>query len=268
MTCYSDTVPTCPILGVTLRATDYQGVIASVSDAIDRRQQLRLNFCNVHVTMMAQRNRALRESLNHPDALTVPDGMPLVWAMRSWGATLDDRVYGPDTFELCLERFHDRNVRHYFYGSSDETREKLMDNIQSRFPEISIAGSYSPPFRELRTEEEDAVVESINAAEPDIVWVGLGAPRQEIWIDRMAPRLDVPVLAAVGAAFDFHAGTVKQAPDWMQSRGLEWLYRFLQEPRRLWFRYGVYNPLFVISFAWERLTGRRHISHEQQHESR
>lgn len=250
-------IPVYPVLGVNLRALDYQKVLACIDDTIQKGDQLRMNFCNVHVTMMAQRNFALRNALNHPDALTVPDGMPLVWAMRSRGATLDDRVYGPDTFELCLEHSHNSNHSHYFYGSSDATREKLCENIQQRFPDITIAGSYSPPFRILTEEEEIDIINNINAVQPDIVWVGLGAPKQEIWVDRIAPYLDVPVIAAVGAAFDFHAGTVKQAPDWMQKRGLEWLYRLVQEPGRLWFRYGYYNPAFVLSFLWERYVKRK-----------
>lgn len=251
------TRPLCPILGVNLRASDYTHLWQCVSEACRTKNQLRINFCNVHVTMLAQRNSALRNALNHSAALTVPDGMPLVWAMRWWGAKITNRVYGPDACAFCFEHADDAPLRHYFYGSDDDTRTALIDALAQRYPSLSVAGSYSPPFRPLTPEEEDDIVSRINAAQPDIIWVGLGAPRQEIWIDRMADRLHAPVIAAVGAAFDFHAGTVRQAPDWLQNHGLEWLYRLIQEPRRLWFRYCYYNPLFIIKCVCERLFSRR-----------
>lgn len=247
------TMPIQPILGVQLAATDYAGVLACVREAIAQRRQLCLNFCNVHVTMEAQRSAALRAALNHPAALTLPDGMPLVWAMRSWGAPLRARVYGPDFFELCMTHSAAYGWRHFLYGSTEQTLVQLQAQLRERCPDTCIVGAYAPPFRELSTEEEQAVAARINASGADIVWVALGAPKQELWIRHMADVLTAPVLAAIGAAFDFHAGTVKQAPDWMQNHGLEWLYRLWQEPRRLWVRYCYNNPLFIMRVVWERL---------------
>ena len=239
------------ILGVNLTLTDYAGLLETVTTAIARKDHIRLNFCNVHVTMMSRRNPALSAALNHPQALTLPDGMPLVWALRSWGETIQDRIYGPDFFELCLAKTQN-SLKHYFYGSSEDTLDKLRQTITTRFPGTQIAGMYSPPFRQLTPEEEADILKTINESNADIVWVGLGAPKQELWIDRVAEKLTAPVVAAVGAAFDFHAGTVAQAPDWMQNHGLEWLYRLAKEPRRLWYRYCYYNPLFILSFLKER----------------
>lgn len=247
----------CGILGVRLAVTDYEGLLECVRYAIAQGRQIRLNFCNVHVTMLAQRLVALMAALNDPNAITVPDGMPLVWALRSWGVDIRDRVYGPDFFALCMARSRELGLRHYFYGSTEETLSRLQERLRAQYGELDIVGTYAPPFRPLTPLETEEVARRINESGANILWVALGAPRQEVWIDHMAPRLRVPVLAAIGAAFAFHAGTVKQAPDWMQQRGLEWLYRLIQEPRRLWFRYLYYNPLFVCRYLWERLTARR-----------
>jgi len=251
------TLKRCPILGVALAVTDYEGLLRQMQDAAAHNRRLRVNFCNVHVTMLAQKLPELRRALNHPDALTVPDGMPLVWAMRTWGVKLNDRVYGPDTFELCMQRSEQCGFRHFLYGSTEETLATLRTRLRTLYPEAEIVGGYAPPFREMSEQEENTVVEMINRSGANVLWVALGAPKQELWIDRIAARLTVPVLAAVGAAFDFHAGTVKQAPDWMQDHGLEWLYRLVQEPGRLWFRYCYYNPLFVLKCACERIRGRK-----------
>jgi N-acetylglucosaminyldiphosphoundecaprenol N-acetyl-beta-D-mannosaminyltransferase len=245
------------ILGVRLAVTDYAGLLAQVRAAVGGAGQIRLNFCNVHVTMEAQRDAALRAALNAPNALTAPDGMPLVWAMRMWGAPIRTRVYGPDFFELCCARAAEYPWRHFFYGSTDATLTLLQQRLHARFPAAQIVGAYAPPFRALSAEEERADAARINAGGADIVWVGLGAPKQELWVQRMAPLLRAPVVVAIGAAFDFHAGTVRQAPDWMQNHGLEWLYRFIQEPRRLWKRYCYNNPRFVAGVLAERLRGRR-----------
>jgi len=246
-----------PILGVRLAVTDYDGLYAHVRAAIGGAGQTCLNFCNVHVTMEAQRHAALRAALNAPKAVTVPDGMPLVWAMRMWRAPIRTRVYGPDFFDLCFTRATEPGWRHFLYGSTDATLALLQQRLQTRFPKARIVGAYAPPFRPLSADEERADAARINASGANIVWVGLGAPKQELWLHRMAPLLQAPVLVAIGAAFDFHAGTVKQAPDWMQDHGFEWLYRFIQEPRRLWKRYCYNNPLFIAGVLAERLRGRR-----------
>lgn len=245
------------LLGVNIALVDYELLLECVHSALNRHEPVRINFCNVHVTMLAQHRPALLAALNHPQALTVPDGMPLVWALRSLGYPLHDRVYGPDFFELCLSSQRG-SVKHYFFGSSESTLQKLRATIEYRFPGLLVAGMYSPPFRPLSPAEEAGCVKRINAADADILWIGLGAPKQELWIKRNADKLNVPVVAAVGAGFDFLAGTIRQAPAWMQRAGLEWLFRLLMEPRRLWFRYLYYNPLFIVTFVWVRYIRRHH----------
>jgi len=243
----------CPILNVKLRVADYDGALQLVKNAIETGNQIRMNLCNVHVNMVAQSMPELMTALNHSSAITLPDGMPLVWAMRSWGADIHDRVYGPDFFELCMSKSVESGFKHFLYGSTDETLKKLENNLKNKFENVDICGSYAPPFRALTSEEEEGIISKINGSGANIVWVALGAPKQEIFVDKIAERLDALVVVAIGAAFDFHAGTVKQAPDWMQDHGLEWLYRLVQEPKRLWFRYCYYNPLFVVKYLWERM---------------
>jgi len=159
------------------------------------------------------------------------------------------RVYGPDLMARYCEHAASTGARMFLYGGRDEDAlVKLGLNLRSRYPDLNIVGGYVPPFRPLTHEEEDAVMDEINGSDADVVWVGIGVPKQEKWMARMRDRLDPPVLIGVGAAFDFHAGLVPQAPSWMQSMGLEWAYRLAQEPRRLWKRYLRYNPRFVIGF--------------------
>ena len=144
--------------------------------------------------------------------------------------------------------------RHYFYGGTDGVAKELADNLTSRYPGLQVAGWYSPPFRGIGAMEEPTVIDEINSAHPDIVWVGLGTPKQDFWVAQHRPFLDASVLIAVGAAFDFHTGRISQAPKWMQRNGLEWLFRLMKEPRRLAYRYLVYNPLFVLH-TFLQLTG-------------
>jgi len=243
----------CPVLNVKLRVADYNEALQFVKKAIEFNEQIRMNLCNVHVTMVAQSMPELMTALNHSSAITLPDGMPLVWAMRSWGADIHNRVYGPDFFELCMAKSVESGFKHFLYGSTEKTLEKLNANLKEKFHDIDIRGSFSPPFRPLNPDEEEEIISKINGSGANIIWVGLGAPKQEIFVDNIAGKLNAPVVIAIGAAFDFHAGTVKQAPDWMQDHGLEWLYRLIQEPGRLWFRYCYYNPLFVVKFLWERM---------------
>jgi len=253
MTDNKSQIQRCKILGVNLTVTDYNGVIDAILDAVETNNQIRLNFTNVHVVMTAQNNKELMAALNHSNALSQPDGMPLVWAMKTYEKNIKDRVYGPDTFELCMKKSAELNLKHFFYGSTEKTLSLLQNNLLEKFSGLIIAGSYSPPFRPLTKKEENDVAKKINESGANIVWVGLGAPKQEIWVNKMAKKLSAPVIVAIGAAFDFHAGTVKQAPDWMQNHGLEWLFRLIQEPRRLWFRYLYYNPLYILKFSWERI---------------
>lgn len=183
--------------------------------------------------------------------LAVPDGMPLVWALRALGHRRATRVYGPDLMAGYCARAARAGTPIYLYGGrhDDDARELLARRLRERFRGLQIAGSSSPPFRELTPAEDAYEIERINASGAAIVWVGTGQPKQERWMHEMRARLEPPLLVGVGAAFDFHAGLVRQAPPWMQRSGLEWSYRLYREPRRLWRRYARYNPRFVAGFA-------------------
>ncbi len=190
--------------------------------------------------------------------LAVPDGMPLVWALRALGHGRATRVYGPDLMLGFCARAAAAGTPMYLYGGRDEgALELLTARLRERFPGLRIAGGHSPPFRELTPSEEQRVVADIDGSGAQVVWVGTGQPKQERWMHRMRPLLRAPLLVGVGAAFDFHAGLVPQAPRWMQRAGLEWSYRLAREPRRLWRRYTRYNPRFVAGFARQYLRERR-----------
>jgi N-acetylglucosaminyldiphosphoundecaprenol N-acetyl-beta-D-mannosaminyltransferase len=237
------------VLGVPLALTNYDDTIAWMDAAIAHREPGYICVAATHTVMVCQEDPELLDAVLGA-SLTVPDGQPLVWAMNALGGDLDDRVYGPELMARYCEHAAQTGVRMYLYGGRNQgALVQLALNLRRRFPGVRIVGGYSPPFRELRAEEEDAIVREINRSGADVVWVGVGAPKQEKWMSMMRDRLDAPVLVGVGAAFDFHAGLVPQAPMWMQSAGLEWLYRLLHEPRRLWRRYARYNPRFVTGFA-------------------
>jgi N-acetylglucosaminyldiphosphoundecaprenol N-acetyl-beta-D-mannosaminyltransferase len=246
-----------PVLGVPLALTDYDETLDWIDAKIAHRSRGYICVAAVHTVMLCQEDAVLREAVAAAD-FTVPDGQPLVWAMNMLGHDLPSRVYGPELMERACDRAKTTGVRMYLYGGRNQgALVQLALNLRQRFPGLQIVGGYSPPFRELDEEEEDAVVTEINRSRADIVWVGIGAPKQEKWMARMRDRLDAPVLIGVGAAFDFHAGLVAQAPPWMQRIGLEWLFRLGTEPRRLWRRYMRYNPLFVRGFAGQYLRHRR-----------
>ncbi len=243
------TLPTAEVLGVPLAVTDYERVMDWMDATIRARQPTCLSAAAVHLVMVAQEDEETREAVAR--AVTVPDGQPLVWALRALGHRAASRVYGPDLMARYCERSAAlTGMRMFLYGGRDDAAlEQLCTALATRFPGLDIVGGCSPPFRPLTDGERRAVVEQINKSGADVVWVGTGQPKQEKWMAEMRPVLTPPMLVGVGAAFDFHAGLVPQAPSWMQSVGLEWLYRLVQEPRRLWRRYARYNPRFVIGFA-------------------
>jgi N-acetylglucosaminyldiphosphoundecaprenol N-acetyl-beta-D-mannosaminyltransferase len=190
--------------------------------------------------------------------------MPLVWLAHHSGVTCADRVDGPDFMLRMCETGIEDGLRHFFYGGRPGVPERLANQLEARFPRLNIVGMYSPPFRRTGAIEEAKVIDSINNAAPDAVWIGLGTPKQDLWLAQHRPFLSAPLLAAVGAAFDFHAGLIRQAPQWMQQRGLEWMYRLSREPRRLWHRYLVYNPLFVASVLVQQLGAQQYPIDERQ----
>jgi len=199
---------------------------------------------NVHMVMEAYEDATLRKNVNQAD-LVVPDGMPLVWMLRRLGHSLEDRVYGPTLVLRVLEAASRQCIPMGFYGGAPDVLAQLLKNVQNRYKNIQIAYRYSPPFRELTPEEDKAIVQNIEASQTRILFVGLGCPKQEIWMAAHVDRIQA-VMLGVGAAFDFHAGKVKQAPKWLQNKGLEWLFRLSTEPGRLWKRYLKHNPRFAL----------------------
>jgi N-acetylglucosaminyldiphosphoundecaprenol N-acetyl-beta-D-mannosaminyltransferase len=242
-------IPSRDILGIPIAMTHYAQAMDVMDGMVARRERGYVCAVAVHAVMVSQHDPEMRRAVTG-SALTVPDGMPLVWAANLLGENLQGRVYGPELMDLYCGRCVERGHRVWLYGGRDQgSLMQLALNLRRRHPGIEIVGGYSPPFRPLSAEEEDAIVDQINEARPDVVWVGIGVPKQEKWMAHMRPRLEAPVLCGVGAAFDFHAGRISQAPSWMQERGLEWIYRIAQEPRRLLPRYLSYNPAFMLAFA-------------------
>jgi N-acetylglucosaminyldiphosphoundecaprenol N-acetyl-beta-D-mannosaminyltransferase len=214
-------------------------------------------FRDVHGVMASQRNPELQAA--HENAgMVVPDGMPLVWLSRLAGFPGTGRVCGPDFMPALCRRSAMTGYRHFFYGGAPGVAERLATNLHRQVPDLQLAGTYSPPFRPLTPAEDAEVVRMINEANADIVWVGLSTPKQEKWMMDHVGRVTAPVLLGVGAAFDFHAGTVRRAPAWMQQSGLEWLFRLLSQPRRLWRRYLVLAPAFLFLAAGQILGLKRY----------
>jgi N-acetylglucosaminyldiphosphoundecaprenol N-acetyl-beta-D-mannosaminyltransferase len=234
------------VLGVRFAAVQIEDVIREMEEWIstDRRTHC-ISVSNVHSVIESQNNPGFMRVLNTSD-LNVPDGMPIIWMGRSQGHRLPRRVYGPDLFmEFCLET-QDMPYRHFFYGAAPEVLELLVENFKKQFPGIKVAGFYAPPFRPLTEEEDLEVIEIINDAAPDVLWVGLGCPKQEFWISAHRESIHVPVIAGIGQAFNIYAGQTRQAPKWLREHGLEWLFRLILEPRRLWRRYLIGNLKFIF----------------------
>jgi N-acetylglucosaminyldiphosphoundecaprenol N-acetyl-beta-D-mannosaminyltransferase len=239
------------VVGVPLAVIDYDRTLRWMDEMVAARRRGYVCACNVHTVMASREDPELRSALLSSDALNVPDGQPLVWAMNALGQSLTDRVYGPELMARAVARAAAQTGhRFYLYGGRDQDAlVQLRLSLRRRFPGVNIVGGYAPPFRSLSAEERAAIAEEINQSEADVVWVGIGVPKQEKWMASMRPYLEAPVLVGVGAAFDFHAGLVPQAPPRLQGAGLEWAYRLAHEPRRLWRRYMRYNPRFVAAFA-------------------
>ena len=236
-----------PILGICVSETNYASVCDRIQSLIQTSQSTYIVAANVHVIMTAYWNPRYRDILNKA-ALVTPDGMPLVWGMRWLGAKKQTRVYGPDLMLAWCDRATHLNASIYLYGSTPQTLQRLSAQLHQTFPHLKIAGTHSPPFKTLTPAEEAADIERIHRSGAAVVFVGLGCPKQEEWMYRQLGKLDA-VMIGVGAAFKFHSGEVTQAPRWMMTRGLEWLFRLIKEPRRLWSRYLLTNSAFIVLFA-------------------
>ena len=252
------TYPRYPILGVQITAIERQQAAAAVMAAARDRIPLGVSALAVHGVMEGALHPEIQYRLNDLE-MVVADGQPVRWALK-WlhGVGLTDRVYGPDLMNDVCGMAAREGLPIYLYGSTAATLDRLETSLADRHPGLKVAGRKPSRFRSATVEEQNADVEEIVGSGAQIVFAGLGCPRQEIWTYEMRGRLSLPVLA-VGAAFDFHAGNARQAPAWMQRRGLEWVYRFVQEPRRLWRRYILLNPAYLALVALQA-TGIRTIA--------
>ena len=242
-------MPAQPLLGVPLALTDYEETLGWIDGAVRSRASSYICVAAVHTVMACQEDGELMAAVQGAD-FTVPDGQPLVWALNLLGHDLSSRVYGPELMKRACARAARTGQRFYLYGGRTQgALVELARTLRLRHPGLRIVGGHAPPFRALTDAEEAAVAADIERCQADVVWIGIGVPKQEKWMARMRERLTAPVLIGVGAAFDFHAGLIPQAPGWVQRAGLEWAYRLWQEPRRLWRRYLRYNPRFVAGFA-------------------
>jgi len=245
------------IIGTGVSAITLDATVQTILGWRQRAERNAVSTCTAHTLVEAQRDRSLRERINRATIAT-PDGMPLVWLCRAAGHPDVTRVYGPDLMLALCEAGCSSGLRHYFYGGAEGVPEMLAAELTRRFPDLQVAGTLSPPYRPLTAQEDAAIVEQINATRPDVVWVGLGTPKQDFWVADHRGKVNAAALIAVGAAFDFHSGRVKQAPRWIQRSGLEWLYRLIQEPRRLWKRYLVDNIIFLTHVGLQRSSLRQY----------
>jgi N-acetylglucosaminyldiphosphoundecaprenol N-acetyl-beta-D-mannosaminyltransferase len=237
------------ILGVGVSAINMDDALRTIDDWIAMKERHYVCVCPVHSIMECRRSDQVRHVFNGAGMVT-PDGMPVVWVARWSGHPNVSRVYGPDLMLALLER--ERHC-HFFYGGGPGVAERLAGEMKRKFPKLDVAGYLAPPFAPLEELCTPAAAAAINATHPDIVWVGMSSPKQDLWMARMRSLLEAPVLIAVGAAFDFHTGTVKQAPRWMQRSGLEWFFRLVTEPRRLWRRYLIDNPWFLWDLMLQKM---------------
>lgn len=229
--------------------------VAAVLEAARLRRKGYICVTGVHGVTEAQGDERFRRILNGA-FLNTTDGMPLVWLGRHFVGPQVDRVYGPDFMLEMFAATQNLPFRHFFYGGAPGVAETLRASLEARFPGVQVVGIYTPPFRPLNADEEASLALQVRETQPDMMWVGLSTPKQERFMAEYLPKLDVTLMAGVGAAFDFHSGRVRQAPRWIQRSGLEWFYRMCSEPRRLARRYLVNNPLFLARLALQ-LTGLR-----------
>ncbi len=251
---------TVNILGVPIAAIDLDQAAGQIDSWIAHGARRFVTVTGVHGIMESQRSPELKK-IHQAAGMCVPDGMPTVWVGKLYGHRRMRRVYGPDLMLEVVRRSAQSGCTHFLYGGKPGVPERLQDRLQDQFPGLKVVGSYSPPFRPLTDREEQELAGRFAALKPDITWVGLSTPKQERWMAAHLGRLDTSVMVGVGAAFDFHAGLLRQAPAWMQRSGLEWLFRLRVEPRRLWRRYLYNNPYFV----WLMLLQFMGLSGRNQH---
>lgn len=236
--------PSINILGMNVLALKKEEILSEIISRIISKRRSYICLPNVYSTVLFQKNKKFRDAISSSDFL-IADGLPLLWVSTMKGQKID-RIRGSDLMLILCQLSHEHRFSHFFYGGEPGIPENLSAELQKKFPWLNVIDMFSPPFRTLSLHEDEKIIERINKANPDILWVGLGTPKQEIWMYEHRKKLDVPMIIGVGAAFDFLSGNMKQAPKWMQHVGLEWLFRFVQEPRRLWRRYLWGNTMFFV----------------------
>ena len=242
------------ILGVRVHPVNIQKILDYVDELIERKGKGYITVTGVHGVMESQKDEMIQKAHNS-SFLTVPDGMPLVYICKLHRFSDISRCYGPDLMLALIGHSVDKDYTHFFYGGKEGVAQKLKDVMENRFPGIRIIGTYTPPFRSLNEEEKKELTELLREKRPNFFWVGLSTPKQELFMYEFIDILDTNVMLGVGAAFDIHIGSIRSAPPLMQKFALEWLYRFIQEPKRLWKRYFVNNPVFL----WKMMLQDLHI---------
>lgn len=248
-------LPRANVLGVGVHAIDLNTAVKAIETAISERRRGYVCVAGVHGVMEAQRDAALMGIFANA-TLVLPDGMPTVWMGHLQGFREMDRIFGPDLMLAVAERSTLTGNSHFLYGGQTGVAKQLRDVLLRRFPTIRILGTYTPPFRPLTRDEEKELMSTIEELSPDIIWVGMSTPKQERFMAEYMPRLKTTLMVGVGAAFDVHTGRVQDSPQWVKRSGLQWAHRLMQEPARLWKRYIINNPLFLIR-AGLQLTGLR-----------
>ena len=246
-------LPRANVLGVGVHAIHMRMAIEAIETAIFQRRRGYVCLTGVHGVMEAQRNADLMGIFSMA-TLVLPDGMPTVWMGHLQGFREMDRVFGPDLLIAVAERSVLTGHSHFLCGGQVGVAEQLRDALLGHFPTIRILGTYTPPFRPLRRDEEGTLIATVKELAPDIIWVGMSTPKQERFMAKYLPRLNTTLMIGVGAAFDFHTGRIKDSPQWIKRSGLQWAHRLAQQPARLWRRYIVNNPLFLVR-AGLQLTG-------------
>lgn len=243
---------TVSVLSAPIDIISWSTALYQLGAWAEHRESRYVCICNAHSVVTASQDAEFGRVVREAD-MSTPDGAPVAWLMRRLGHVGQQRINGPDLMWRYCEQAQFRDESIFFYGSTENTLALLKSRLLSAFPNLKVAGAISPPFRDLTLEEDAAIVEQINASGAGVVWVSLGCPKQELWMAKHRASIKA-VMVGVGAAFDYHAGTIKRAPKWMQNSGLEWLHRLVSEPKRLWRRYLITNTLFILLAAKQLLT--------------
>ncbi|MDP3776351.1 WecB/TagA/CpsF family glycosyltransferase [Methylotenera sp.] len=246
------------ILGCFINADSWDHAINRIHRWTAARESRYVCICNVHSLVTARQDKVFHKALINADMAT-PDGMPIAWMLRQMGFPNQERINGPDLMWNYCQLAERMKEPIFLYGSTPKTLDAIQQKLLDSFPNLLISGTYSPPFRTLTSQEDAEIIDIINNSDARVVFVSLGCPKQELWMAQHRGKINA-VMIGVGAAFDYHAGTIKRAPLWMQHHGLEWLHRLYSEPRRLWKRYMVTNSIFIVAAGWQLIAHKLKMS--------